>query len=295
MIAYTNPAREPFVGGVRGNDPGTKVKRYKEDMKLAVPCLSLEGKIAIVSGSRRGIGRAIALLYAEAGADVAVCDYVAADELNDTAEEIRKLGRRSLAVQVNVSDKASVTNLVEKVEAELGPVDILANAAGVLRVNPSIDFSEEDWDIVIDTNLKGTFLMNQAVARGMIKRKKGSIINIAATDAFNPLPNQAAYNCSKIGVRHLTNTLAFEWGLHNVRVNAIAPGCVHTDMMASYGIDDAVTAAEIALGRMGEPIDIANTALFLASDRASWVSGVTWRVDGGTNMGPLAMWPEDQV
>jgi len=228
---------------------------------LAVPCLSLEGKIAIVSGSRRGIGRAIALLYAEAGADVAVCDYVAADELNDTAEEIRKL------VQVNVSDKASVTNLVEKVEAELGPVDILANAAGVLRVNPSIDFSEEDWDIVIDTNLKGTFLMNQAVARGMIKRKKGSIINIASTDAFNPLPNQAAYNCSKIGVRHLTNTLAFEWGLHNVRVNAIAPGCVHTDMMASYGIDDAVTAAEIALGRMGEPIDIANTALFLASDR----------------------------
>ncbi len=262
---------------------------------MAVPCLSLEGKVAIVTGSRRGIGRAIALLFAEAGADVAVCDYVAGDELNNTAEEIRKLGRQALAVQFNISDKASVTNLVQKVEAELGDVDTLANAAAVLRVNPSIDFSEEDWDIVIDTNLKGTFLMNQAVARGMIKRRKGSIINIASTDAFNPIPNQTAYNCAKIGVRHLTNTLAFEWGRYNVRVNAIAPGCTHTEMMASYGIDDAVTAAEIALGRMGEPIDIANTALFLASDRASWVSGVTWRVDGGTNMGPLSMWPEDQV
>ena len=195
---------------------------------MAVPCLSLEGKVAIVTGSRRGIGRAIALLFAEAGADVAVCDYVAGDELNNTAEDIRKLGRQALAVQFNISDKASVTNLVQKVEAELGDVDTLANAAAVLRVNPSIDFSEEDWDIVIDTNLKGTFLMNQAVARGMIKRRKGSIINIASTDAFNPIPNQTAYNCAKIGVRHLTNTLAFEWGRYNVRVNAIAPGCVHT-------------------------------------------------------------------
>ena len=262
---------------------------------MGIPCLSLEGKVAIVSGSRRGIGREIALLYARAGADVAVCDYVAGDELKATAEEIKKMGRRSIAVQVDVSNKESVNRLLQKVENELGPVDILANAAGVLRVYPAIDFTEEDWDLVLDTNLKGTFLMNQAVAKGMIKRKKGSIINIASTDAFNPIPNQAAYNCSKIGVRHLTNTLAFEWGRYNVRVNAIAPGCVHTEMMASYGIDEAVTAAEIALGRMGEPIDIANTALFLASDLASWVSGVTWRVDGGTNMGPLSMWPEDQT
>ena len=93
----------------------------------------------------------------------------------------------------------------------------------------------------------------------------------------------------------MTNTLAFEWGRYNIRVNAIAPGCTHTDMMSSYGIDDAVTAAEIALGRMGEPIDIANAALFLASDLASWVSGVTWRVDGGTNIGSLSMWPEEQI
>jgi NAD(P)-dependent dehydrogenase (short-subunit alcohol dehydrogenase family) len=185
--------------------------------------------------------------------------------------------------------------VVQKVESEFGEIDILANAAGVLRVTESIDFSEEDWDFVLNTNLKGTFLMNQAVARGMIKRKRGSIINIASTDAFNPIPNQAAYNCSKIGVRHLTNTLAFEWGRHNVRVNAIAPGCVHTEMMASYGIDDSVASAEIALGRMGEPMDIANTALFLASDLACWVAGVTWRVDGGTNMGPLSMWPEEQT
>jgi len=262
---------------------------------LTIPFLSLERKVAIVSGSRRGIGRAIALLYAKAGADVAVCDYINGEELISTAEEIRSIGQRSLIIQVDVSNKESVTNLVKKVESELGPIDILANAAGVLRISPSINHSEEDWDLVINTNLKGTFLINKTVAREMIKRKKGCIINIASTDAFNPLPNQVAYNCSKIGVRHMTNTLAFEWGRYNIRVNAIAPGCVHTDMMASYGIDDSVTAAEIALGRMGEPIDIANTALFLASDLASWVSGATWRVDGGTNMGPLSMWPEDQT
>lgn len=262
---------------------------------MGVPCLSLKGKVAIVTGSRRGIGKAIALRLAEAGADVVVCDSVVGDEINATVEEIRNLGQRALAVQVDVTNKASVNRVVQKVEAEFGEIDILANAAGVLRVTKSIDFSEEDWDIVLNTNLKGTFLMNQAVARGMIKRKRGSIINIASTDAFNPIPNQAAYNCSKIGVCHLTNTLAFEWGRYNVRVNAIAPGCVHTEMMASYGIDDSVTSAEIALGRMGEPMDIANTALFLVSDLACWVSGATWRVDGGTNMGPLSMWPEEQT
>lgn len=262
---------------------------------MGVPCLSLKGKVAIVTGSRRGIGKAIALRLAEAGADVVVCDSVVGDEINATVEEIRNLGQRALAVQVDVTNKASVNRVVQKVESEFGEIDILANAAGVLRVTKSIDFSEEDWDVVLNTNLKGTFLMNQAVARGMIKRKRGSIINIASTDAFNPIPNQAAYNCSKIGVCHLTNTLAFEWGRYNVRVNAIAPGCVHTEMMASYGIDDSVTSAEIALGRMGEPMDIANTTLFLVSDLACWVSGATWRVDGGTNMGPLSMWPEEQT
>ena len=263
---------------------------------MSIPCLSLEGKVAIVTGSRRGIGKAIALLFAEAGADVAVCDIVASEELNATAEEIRKLGRRSVTVATNVSDSTSVANLVQTVVSELGSVDILANAAAVLRLNPAVDLAEEDWDIVLNTNLKGTFLMNTAVAKEMIKQKRGgSIINIASTDAFNPLPNQVSYNCSKIGVTHLTNTLANEWGRFQIRVNAIAPGCVHTDMMASYGIDEAVTAAEIALGRMGEPTDIANAALFLASDRASWVSGATWRVDGGTNMGPLSMWPEEQI
>ncbi len=261
---------------------------------MTTPCLSLKGQVAIVTGARRGIGKAIAIRYAEAGADVAVCDVVASDELNATAEEIKKLGQRSLAIALDVTSKDSINNMIKKVEAELGNVDVLANAAAVLRVKESIDFPEEDWDLVLNTNLKGTFLINQAVAKGMIARKKGAIVNIASTDAFNPIPNQAAYNCSKIGVRHLTNTLAFEWGDFNVRVNAIAPGCCHTEMMASYGIDDSICSAEIALGRMGEPIDIANAALFLASDMASWISGVTYRVDGGTNMGPLKMWPEEQ-
>jgi len=255
--------------------------------------IPLEGKVAVVTGGRRGIGRAIALRFAGAGADVAVCDFVSGTELDAVAEEIRSFGRRSLAIQVDVGDKTSVNNLVQKVEDKLGDIDILANAAGTLRITPTVELSEEDWDIVMNTNLKGCFLLCQAVAKRMIKRRKGgSIINIASTDAYNPIPYQVSYNCSKAGVVMFTNTLAFEVGKHNIRVNAIAPGTVNTEMLAAYGIDDAVSAGEVALGRISDPVEIANVALFLASDLASYVTGATWRVDGGISAGSLSMWPE---
>jgi 3-oxoacyl-[acyl-carrier protein] reductase len=261
---------------------------------MGAPCLSLEDRVAMVTGARRGIGKAIALRFAEAGADVAVSDLVMGRELDGVVEEIRKLSRRSFATQVDVTNNASVNNWVDTVEAKLGGIDILANVAGILRISKLVDLSEEDWGKVLDTNLKGTYLTCQAVAKRMMKRKKGCIINIASTDAFNATPSQTAYNCSKAGVRMLTNILAFELGRYNIRVNAIAPGWIRTPMTdyleTEHFIETAI--ADVALGRIGQTLEVANVALFLASDLASYVSGATWRVDGGFNQPSLTAWPE---
>jgi NAD(P)-dependent dehydrogenase (short-subunit alcohol dehydrogenase family) len=261
---------------------------------MGVPVLSLEGRVTIVTGSRRGIGRAIALLFAEAGSDVAVCDFVAGRELDAAAEEITKLGRCSLAMQADVTDINSVNNCVQKAEGELGDIDILVNAAGILNVSSLVDLPEAEWDRILDTNLKGTYLTCQAVAKGMIKRKEGCIINIASTDAFNASPYRTAYNCSKAGVRMLTTILAFELGRYNIRVNAIAPGWVRTKMTEYLETESLMQAAmaSVALGRIAEPREIANVALFLASDLAAYVSGATWRVDGAFSQPSLSEWPK---
>ena len=258
--------------------------------------LSLEGKVAAVTGGKRGIGRAIALTFAEAGADVAVCSrVVSGGELDAVAGEIKKRGRRSLAVKADVSGKADVANLVQKVEAELGDIDILVNNAGVLTISPLVNLPENEWDRVFDTNLKGCYLCCQAVAKGMIKRKKGNIINIASPDGFNPIPYQVAYNCSKAGVSMLTSILAFELARYNIRVNAVAPGWTRTKMTEYLELspsDKAAALADIAMGRIAEPQEIANVALFLASDLASYATGATWRVDGGVNPTSLSASPE---
>ena len=262
---------------------------------MVVPSLSLEGKVALVTGSRRGIGQAIALRFAEAKADVAICDLVAGSELDAVAEEIRQFGQRSLAMQVDVRNKASVSNFVQKVEAELGEIDILSNVVGINNLSSLVDLPEEHWDNTFDTNLKGCYLCCQAVARRMIKRQKGSIINIASVDAIMPVPYQVPYNCSKAGVCMLTNTLAFELGRYNIRVNAIAPGLTRAPTAEYLISNPSVKAAllrEIAMGRVAEPVEIANVALFLASDLASYVSGATWRVDGAYNCAPLSDMPE---
>jgi len=258
--------------------------------------VSLEGKVAAVTGSRRGIGKAIAIRLAEAGANVAVCSLTADSRLEATAEEIRKLGRRSLAMQVDVRSQASVNTFVKKIEDELGPLDIWVNNAGALAIGPVVSLPEEDWDKVLDTNLKGYYLCCQAAARGMIERKKGCFINIASTDAFNPVPFQVAYNCSKTGVVMLTSVLAFELGKHNIRVNCIAPGWTKTEMTNYFETHPEAleaTVAEIALGRFADPREMANAALFLASDLASYVSGATLRVDGALNPTSIAAVPED--
>ena len=216
-------------------------------------------------------------------------------ELDAVADEIRKLGRRSLAMQCDTRDKASVNNFVQKVVAELGDIDILVNNAGVFKVSTLVDLPEEEWDRILDTNLKGYYLCCQAVAKKMIERKRGNIINIASCAAFYPAPTQSVYNCSKVSVRMLTSILAFELARYNIRVNAIAPGWIRTKMIEHLEFsprDRAAALADIAMGRIGEPQEIANVALFLASDLASYVCGATWRVDGGVNPMSLSVAPE---
>ena len=253
---------------------------------MSIPNLSLEGKVAVVTGGRRGIGRAIALTFAEAGTDVAVCDVVVeGGEMEAVVEEIKKLGRRSLAVQTDVTQKAQVDNLVKRVEDEFGVIDILVNNVGGGSARALLlETSEDDWDRVLDTNLKGCFLCSQAVTKRMIERKKGNIINIASINAFVVHKERAPYSISKAGVLMLTKGLALQLASYNIRVNAIAPGPIKTHQQQSVMSDSKrlkEVVARIPLGRLGEPSEVADVALFLASDASRYITGDTIVVDGG--------------
>ncbi len=252
---------------------------------MGTPSLSLEGQVAVVTGGRRGIGRVIALTFAEAGADVAVCDMVVeGGEMEAVVEEIRKLGRRSLAVPVDITNKADVDNMVQRVMDEFGVIDILVNNVGIIVRASLLEHSEEDWDRVLDTDLKGYFLCCRAVGTKMVERKKGNIINIASVAAITAETGKAGYCVSKAGVVMLTRVLARELASHNIRVNAIAPGSVRTEMSKRLWSDPETykqITAEIPMGRVAEPSDIASVALFLASDASSYVTGHTIVVDGG--------------
>jgi gluconate 5-dehydrogenase len=264
--------------------------------KMGIPCLSLEGKVAIVSGSRRGMGKAVALKFAEAGADLGLGDVVAdSGELDGVAEEIRKLGRRCSTGQLDVRDKNSVNNWVEKMEDELGVIDILANVAGIATAEHLVNTPEAEWDRVLDTNLKGIYLVCQAVAKKMIKRKRGNIVSIGSVDGIIAVPSQVPYCCSKAAVHTLTKALAFELAQYNIRVNAVAPGWVKTPMTQgdpSYTPMIRKAEESTALGRLAEPEEIANVMLFLVSDLASYVSGATWSIDGAYSAVPLSAWPK---
>ena len=252
---------------------------------MSMPSLSLEGKVAIVTGARRGIGRVIALTLAEAGADVAVCDIVVdGGEMEAVVEEIRKLGRRSLAVQTDISRKTDVDNMVQRVTDEFGAIDILVNDANFEIKAPLLKHSEEDWDKIIDTDLKGYFLCSQAVAKKMVERRKGSIINIAALSGTKGNPDLPVYSIAKAGIVMLTRLLAVEVGSSNIRVNAIAPGVVNVERLQRQLSDPErlkQIMAKIPLGRLTEPSDVANAVLFLASEASSYISGHTLAVDGG--------------
>lgn len=253
---------------------------------MSMPSFSLQDRVAIVTGARRGIGKAIALTFARAGADVAVCDYVIeGGELEAVAEEIRAIGRRSLAHQTDVSRKSEVDSFVKAVENELGPVDILVNNAGISRGSVLIQQTEEEWQAVIDTNLKGCFLCSQAVGKGMIERRKGNIINIASGAGIRGFAGRNAYNVSKAGIIMVTKVLARDLAKYGIRVNALAPTNLKTEMTRGLWENPKALAAEearIPLGRLGEVDDMTGPALFLASDASSYITGDTIVIDGGS-------------
>ena len=252
---------------------------------MSLPDFSLEGKVAVVTGARRGIGKAIALTFAEAGADVAVCDVVIDDgQLESVADDIHKFGRRSMAVQVDVSKKADVDSFISRVEDELGPVDILVNNAGISRGSVLIEQTEEQYQEVMDINLKGSYLCAQAVGKGMIERKSGNIINIASGAGIRGFAGRNAYNISKAGLIMLTKVLARDLARHGIRVNALAPTNLKTDFTRRLWENPQALAAEearIPLGRLGEVSDMAGPALFLASNASGYITGHTLVLDGG--------------
>lgn len=252
---------------------------------MGIPNFSLLGEVAIVTGGKRGIGREIALVLAAAGADVAVCSRVVEDGgLEAVVEDIKRLGRRSLGIQADTSRKSDVDSMVQKVMDQLGAIDILVNNAGVMMMAPFLEMSEEFWDKHMAVNLKGYYLFSQAVAKRMVERRKGCIINIASDLAFKAIPAMSAYCVSKAGIIMLTRALAQELGQYGIRVNAIAPGLVKTELSRpNWSNPDFLKFMEsiTPLGRIGEPNEIADAALFLASKASSYISGSTLLVNGG--------------
>ncbi len=246
----------------------------------------LKGKVAIVTGSRRGMGRAIALALARSGADIAVCDSVRDDGyLDSVAAEIRSLGARSLAIQADVSLKSAVEKMVQLALDQLGKIDILVNCAGVwIPGDTLLDCSEKNWDKVMDTNLKGTLYCCQAAGKIMVRQKSGNIINMSSRVGLDPGIGVGAYSISKAAIIMLTRQLALELAKYNVRVNALAPGIVQTDFNTGVWKDAVVrerVMRGVPMGRLAVPEDVADVAVFLASDASRYMTGEIVGVNGG--------------
>jgi 3-oxoacyl-[acyl-carrier protein] reductase len=241
----------------------------------------LENKTALVTGAARGIGQAIALQLASDGADLALCD-VKVEWLADTAAKVQALGRRAEVYAMDVANGAAVGEAVAKVAADFGRIDVLVNNAGITRDTLLIRMTEEDWDAVLDINLKGAFLVTKAVVKYMMKQRSGAIVNIASVVGIMGNAGQANYTASKAGLIALTKTTAKELGSRNVRVNAVAPGFIRTAMTdkLSEPAKEAMLR-NVPLGRPGEPEDVARAVAFLASDAAAYVNGQTLAVCGG--------------
>ncbi len=243
---------------------------------------SLEGRVALVTGAGRGIGREIALKLGAMGADVAVNDVARPEAAQAVVAELEAMGRRGVVVLGDVSNESDVKSIVETTEAALGPVDILVNNAGLTRDGLFVRMEESDWDLVLNVNLKGAFLMSRAVARGMMKRRSGSIVNLSSVVGRRGNAGQANYSAAKAGLIGLTKTLARELASRNIRVNAVAPGYIQTEMTAALPDEVKNTiAGGTPLNRLGDPSDVAEAVAFLAADTAKFVTGVVLPVDGG--------------
>jgi 3-oxoacyl-[acyl-carrier protein] reductase len=244
----------------------------------------LNGKTALVTGAARGLGQAIALKLAEAGADLALCD-LNAEWVEETAEKVKALGRRAECYGVNVAEGESVAAGVKAIQKDFGKIDILVNNAGITKDGLIMRMSEDDWDAVLNVNLKGTFLCTKAVMRGMMKQRSGTIVNIASVIGLMGNAGQANYAASKGGVISFSKTVGKELASRNVRCNAVAPGFIRTAMTDALDEEVQNKMKElIPLSRFGEPEDVANVVLFLASDASAYVTGQVISTCGGMVM-----------
>lgn len=248
------------------------------------PKFDLAGKVALVTGAARGLGHAISLALADAGADVALGlrDRNTGAEL---AREIEAMGRRAIRVQMDMARLDQIKSAVEESVTQLGRLDILVNNAGVAPGNPAEDFTEEDFDYTMAVNVKGTFFASQAAGRVMIRQQSGRIINMSSQAGFVALPTESVYCTSKAAIAHMTKCLAVEWGKHNITVNAVAPTFIFTPGTEEALADATFRADTIeriaALHRIGEPTEVTGAVVFLASPAASLITGHTILIDGG--------------
>lgn len=248
------------------------------------PSFDLTGQVALVTGAARGLGRAISLALAHAGANVAIGlrDAKADGEL---AREIEGMGRKALPLQMNMSKMSEISRAVEETAARFGRLDILVNNAGIAPGNLAENVREEDFDATLAINLKGTFFACQSAGKVMIKQKRGKIINMSSQAGFAALPGESVYCMTKAGIAHLTKCLAVEWGKYGITVNAVAPTFIHTpgtERFLSNPENHADTVERIAaLHRIGEPMEVAGAVVFLASEAASMITGHTMLIDGG--------------
>ena len=248
------------------------------------PRFDLSGQTALVTGAARGLGRAISLALAHAGADVAL-GLRDVNTAEDLAREIESMGRKVCRLQMDMSHLDQVFGAIDDAVSRLGRLDILVNNAGVAPENPAEDVREEDFDLTLAINLKGTFFASQAAGRVMIRQKYGRIINMGSQAGFAALPTESIYCMTKAGISHLTKCLAVEWGKHNITVNAVAPTFIRTpgteEALAKPEFHADVVERIAALHRIGDPMDVAGAIVFLASPAASLITGETILIDGG--------------